>query len=129
MRRATPLLTLGFLFVLTAGAQVTGYYRQPDIHADLIVFNSEGDLWTVSRHGGSAQRLTSHPGQESWPTISPDGSKIAFSASYEGSADTYVMSIGGGTPKRITWIGGRPVGWSPNREVWLQAAIVRSTEV
>ena len=37
-----------------------GYYRYPAIHGDTIVFNSEGDLWSVDVHGGPARRLTSN---------------------------------------------------------------------
>ena len=49
------------------GAEQThkGYYRDPAVHGDTIVFTSEGDLWTVSVHGGAAQRLTTAPGTES----------------------------------------------------------------
>ena len=65
--------------------------------------------------GGVAQRLTTHPGEESWPYFSPDGTSIAFRGSYEGGGDVYVIPSNGGTPRRITWdSGGRsqPVGWT-----------------
>ena len=39
-----------------------GYYRDPAIHGDTIIFTAEGDLWTVSAKGGAARRLTSNPG-------------------------------------------------------------------
>ena len=42
-----------------------GYYRYPAIHGDTIVFTAEGDLWRVSVNGGVAQRLTTHPAEES----------------------------------------------------------------
>lgn len=120
----TTVLAVLCLFVLTSPAigQVTGYYRQPDIHANKIVFNAEGDLWTVAASGGMAHRLTTHPGQEEWPTFSPDGEWIAFSGSYEGASDTYVMPASGGTPKRISWDGTRPVGWTPSGEVILRTS-------
>jgi tricorn protease len=80
-----------------------GYYRHPDIHGNKIVFNAEGDLWTVSLSGGLAQRLTTHPEEERFPTISPDGKTIAYSASYEGPTEIYTMSINGGLPTRWTY--------------------------
>ena len=46
--------------------------RQPDINNNLIVFVYAGDIWTVSADGGNAKRLTSHPGIELFPKISPD---------------------------------------------------------
>jgi len=63
---------------LSALANPVGYYRQPTMHADTIVFVSEGDLWKVPAGGGVASRLTSHPGDESSPKISPDGKQVAF---------------------------------------------------
>ena len=57
-----------------------GYYRFPAIHSDTIVFTAEGDLWKVGIQGGVARRLTTHPGEESHATISPDGQTLAFSA-------------------------------------------------
>src|SRR5437867_4963255 len=58
--------------------------RQPDIHGDRIVFVYAGDLWTVSRAGGVAARLTTHEGIEHFPKFSPDGTRIAFTGEYDG---------------------------------------------
>jgi len=64
-----------------------GYYRFPSIHGDTVVFAAEGDLWSVSTEGGVARRLTTHPGEEIDPAISPDGRTLAFTARYEGPAE------------------------------------------
>jgi tricorn protease len=74
-------------------ASPVGYYREPAIHGDVIVFVSEGDLWKVSSGGGVATRLTSHPGEEGLPAISPDGLSVAFTAQYEGPTDVYTMPL------------------------------------
>lgn len=100
-----------------AGAENThhGYYRDPAVHDNLIVFTSEGDLWTVSLSGGSAQRLTTAPGTESMASISPDGKTVAFLANYEGPDEVYTMPVAGGLPRRRTWEGdAEPAGWSPD---------------
>ena len=34
-----------------------GYYRDPAIHGDTIIFTAEGDLWTVNVKGGAAAYL------------------------------------------------------------------------
>ncbi len=97
------------------GAETTrrGYYRNPAVHGDTIVFTSEGDLWTVSVKGGAAQRLTTAPGMESMATISPDGKTVAFLANYEGPGEVYTMPITGGLPQRRTWEGSvAPAGWA-----------------
>jgi len=100
-----------------------GYYRQPTLHDGTVVFIAEGDLWTVPTDGGVARRLTTHPGLESHPQISPDGSLVAFCAEYEGPTEIYTMPIEGGLPTRRTFEGAssdrrlRPVGWTPSGEL------------
>lgn len=93
-----------------------GYYRQPAIWHDTIVFVAEGDLWTVPVTGGRASRLTSHLGSEGTPAISPDGAKLAFTAQYEGPTEVYTMPMTGGVPARRTFDAARRVGvagWTP----------------
>lgn len=100
------------------GAEDTrGYHRFPAVLGDQVVFTSEGDLWTVPLAGGAATRLTTHPGEESRAAVSPDGAWIAFTAAYEGTAEAYVMAAAGGVPRRLTFSGGRVLGWSPQGEV------------
>ena len=75
-----PLTTLILFFVVStaSGAGTVGYYRQPALSQDGIVFVAEGDLWKVSDKGGDAKRLTSNVGDESLPAVSPDGKTLAF---------------------------------------------------
>jgi len=95
-----------------------GYYRDPALHGDTIIFTAEGDLWTVSVKGGAARRLTSNPGHEGGAAISPDGRTVAFSAEYEGPTEVYTMPVEGGLPQRITWDGDAAVaGWTPDGRV------------
>jgi len=106
--------------IITADGTPTrpGYYREPAIHGDTIIFTAEGDLWTVSAKGGAARRLTSNPGRESGASISPDGRTVAFSAEYEGPTEVYTMPVEGGLPQRITWDGNAAVaGWTPDGRV------------
>ncbi len=119
--RISPLLlTILLLAARPAAADpAAGYYRFPAIHGDHVVFTAEGDLWRVSAQGGVAQRLTTHPGQETNASLSPDGQWIAFSAQYEGPVEAYVMPFAGGLPKRITFDGESALvrGWTPDGRV------------
>jgi tricorn protease len=118
MRRILALVFLLLPCALRAEERL-GYYRSPAIHGDTVVFSAEGDLWRVSRQGGVATRLTTHPAEETHPAISPDGSTVAFSAAYEGPAEVYTMPIDGGLPVRHTFEGesARVVGWTPKGEI------------
>ena len=79
------------------------YLRFPALSGDTLIFTAEGDLWRTSVNGGVAQRITSHQSEESRAAISPDGTQVAFVASYEGTAEVYVMPLQGGLPKRVSF--------------------------
>ena len=92
-----------------------GYYSDPALHGDTLVFTSEGDLWSIDIHGGAAHRLTTGSGTENQAFIAPDGKTIAFSADYEGPAEVYTMPVEGGLPQRRTWDGNsEPEGFAPD---------------
>src|SRR5262249_15780569 len=77
--------------------------RHPTLSASQLFFVYGGDLWSVPRQGGAAQRLTAGNGVASRPAFSPDGNEIAFTGTYEGNADVYVIPANGGTPRRLTY--------------------------
>ncbi|HWC95745.1 MAG TPA: PDZ domain-containing protein [Candidatus Sulfopaludibacter sp.] len=88
--------------------------QKPAMNKTEIVFSYAGDLWSVSRQGGVAQRLTTGQGNESDAAFSPDGSTIAFSGEYDGNVDVFTVPVTGGIPKRITYhpSADRVVGWT-----------------
>jgi tricorn protease len=100
--------------------------RYPDIHGDTIAFVYAGDIWTVPSAGGTARRLTSHPGLELFPKFSPDGRWVAFSGQYNGTRQVFVIPAEGGEPRQLTFYnevaalpprGGydnRILGWTPD---------------
>lgn len=111
------LLTAGLLLALigtSASAQQTLLLRQPDISADHLAFVYAGDIWVAGRDGSSPRRLTSSPVEEDGPTFSPDGTKIAYTATFENNNDVYVIDVAGGQPQRLTWHPGsdRALGWT-----------------
>lgn len=90
--------------------------RYPTVNAKQIVFVYGGDLWSVPKEGGVAQRLTAGNGVASHPVFSPDGSEIAFTGTYDGNADVYLIPATGGTPRRLTYHPAADfvVGWTPD---------------
>lgn len=93
-----------------------GLLRMPAVSDKQIAFVYAGDIWVAPKEGGTAIRLSSPRGEESWPRFSPDGREIAFTGNYEGNEDIYVMPVSGGEPRRVTHHGGsdRVVGWWPD---------------
>jgi len=94
----------------------TRMLHEPDLSSTHVVFVYAGDLWTASINGGVATQITTHPGIESTPKYSPDGSWIAFSGEYDGNRDVFVIPAEGGIPKRLTWHPGsdQVQGWTPD---------------
>ena len=93
------------LLLLTAAvtSAQTKLLRFPDIHGDELVFTYGGDLWTAPVSGGTAIRLTAHPGVEVFGKFSPDGKWIAFTGQYDGDEQVYVIPAGGGVPRQLTF--------------------------
>jgi tricorn protease len=100
-----------------AAAQVDArMLRYPDVSASQIAFVYAGDIWVVPKTGGTAFRLSSPLGEEAFPRFSPDGSRLAFSANYDGNQDVYVVPAMGGEPVRVTYhpMPDRLVDWHPD---------------
>ena len=105
-----------FAFALVAYPQTRTLFRTPTVNRTHIVFSYADDLWMVARAGGEAVRLTSGLGAEASPIFSPDGSQVAFTATYEGNVDVYVVPAKGGVPKRLTYHPAADLahGWTPD---------------
>ncbi len=105
-----------------------GYYRQPTLHGDTVVFVCETDLWSVPVAGGVARRLTAHQVDAAWPRFSPDGQWIAYAAMEEGASEIYVMRAEGGIGLRLTFQGASSYvcGFSPDGKEVVYASLAMS---
>ncbi len=115
-RQVAFALLLTIVTPLVASAQGTRLLRRPTASRELVAFAYAGDLWTVPRSGGQARRLTATPWVETDPAFSPDGSRIAYTATVGGNTDVYVIPTSGGEPVRLTY---HPAvdcvrGWTPD---------------
>ncbi|HEV2465103.1 MAG TPA: PDZ domain-containing protein [Acidobacteriaceae bacterium] len=90
--------------------------QSPTLSNTQIAFVYGGDIWTVPREGGAAQRLVTGTDLETGPIFSPDGSMVAYSGDYDGNIDVYVVPSTGGEPRRLTYHPGQDiaVGWTPD---------------
>jgi Tol biopolymer transport system component len=101
---------------------VPSYRRWPWVAAAVLTATAAVP-WIVWRHGRQPAPLpvvplTSLPGAEYSPALSPDGTRLAFSWTPAGSQnqDVYIMDLPGGNPRRVT---NHPAGdvfaeWSPD---------------
>jgi tricorn protease len=111
-----PVVALAQAPSSAASAQAPLLLRFPSLSQDKIAFRYADDIWTVSRQGGDAERLTSNGQVSAGPFYSPDGAWIAYSAHLQGNTDVYIIPAAGGIPRRITWhpAGSTALGWSPD---------------
>ena len=115
---AAALLATSALAAPMAHAQEseTMLLRDPALSDNALAFVYAGDIWIAAPDGSNPVRLTSHPADERDPVFSPDGTRIAYTANYDGNADVFVIDVRGGEPQRLTWHPGddTAVDWAPD---------------
>ncbi|MFI5133474.1 MAG: PDZ domain-containing protein [Chitinophagales bacterium] len=115
MKKIIASLFISFIISVKLFSQVdAGLFRFPDVSQTQIVFSYANDIWIIPKDGGTAIKLSSPPGVESYPKFSPDGKSIAFSGNYDGNTDVYVIPVNGGVPVRLTSHGypDRVIDWT-----------------
>src|SRR3954469_789915 len=108
MNKLFPIAAVLSLFPVLAqqGAQkAVPYFTEPAISPNRaeIAFVSGGDIWSAPLGGGEAHLLVSHPANETRPMYSPDGTRLAFVSNRTGNGDIYVLDLGSGALRRITF--------------------------
>ncbi len=83
---------------------------------DIMKDRSGGSLWRISAEGSRHEKLTSREGDESSARWSPDGTKIAFTASTDEGTEIYMYWTASGSVARITQLPFSPssLSWSNN---------------
>ncbi|MEC7766403.1 MAG: DPP IV N-terminal domain-containing protein [Pseudomonadota bacterium] len=118
MKKHLLVLTTLLVTNLSYGQISAKLMRYMDVSDNQIVFVYGGDVWLVAKQGGTALQLTNSPGEESYPRFSPDGSEVAYTASYNGNEDIFVVPATGGRATRVTYQShaDRMVEWHPDGE-------------
>jgi tricorn protease len=88
---------------LGAGMAQAALPRFPQPYGDRIVFVADGNVWSVAKSGGTAERLTSALGQDLLPRVSPDGKWIAYTEASNSGTDIWVIPAAGGAARRLTY--------------------------
>ncbi|MGQ8365017.1 S41 family peptidase [Glaciecola sp. 1036] len=123
--RYSLLLALSSLLISFQVFSQPGYFRDPSLHKDTVVFTADGDLWKLNLgQSKAAVRLTSHLGVEDSSAVSPDGKSLAFVADYSGQNAIYVMALAGGTPEQVSFelSNIRFQGWLDNQHLLYSTA-------
>ena len=105
-RLALSILAAGMLTV--SAAENARWLRDAALSPDgtKIAFTYKGDIFTVPASGGQATQITSNNAYDAMPVWTPDGKRIVFMSSREGSDDIFITSANGGTPRRLTTASG-----------------------
>jgi uncharacterized protein YegL len=74
-----------------------------------------GDIWIMNADGTSQTQLTTYAGEDRWPTLSPDGSRIAYVSFRDNHYTLWVMNSDGTNPRQLPVSGDTQAPqWSPD---------------
>jgi len=78
--------------------------------------DGNNEIYSFAPDGSDARRLTFESTNDIEPTVSPDGTKVAFTSTRDGDQEIYIMNQDGSGVKRLTFSPGedRPGTFSPD---------------
>ena len=115
----TCLMTMSPALVQAVDTSDTRLLATPAITEGKIAFVYADDIWVAGADGVGAHGSPRTRGRSEILTFAPDGKQIAFTASYDGNVDVYIVPVEGGEPERLTWHPGDDIvrGFTPEGKV------------
>lgn len=111
----------GNLFQVSFASEGADFDPDMDPSGRFVVYASTqhqatSDLYRKTVDGRTITQLTSDPGNDMMPSISPDGAWIAYASDRSGNWDIYIMSIDGGQTIQVTSTNQAEIHptWSPD---------------
>ena len=95
IRHLALSVIIGASAIAAASDTHDGLIQYPSLspNANHIVFSAGGDLWSVPVAGGSANRLTAHPGTEAQTRFNADGTRLVFESDRDGTQNLYTLDL------------------------------------
>jgi tricorn protease len=103
LSRVLKVVLIAATSMISAKVAQAALPRFPQPYGAGIVFVADGNIWSVAKTGGVAERLTSAPGQDLLPRVSPDGRWIAYTEASNAGTDVWVIPAAGGAARRLTY--------------------------
>ena len=77
----------------------------PSVSGDgrMFVFEWNDHLWLADTKGGYARRLGNSDAADSWPVMSPDGTRVAFASDRDGGCKIFEFDISQDSVRQITF--------------------------
>lgn len=86
----------------------------PDGRTVIFMSEERDGIWEIYKVDVATSlitRLTDSPSLDGLPTVSPDGSRVAFVSNRDGGWGIWVVPINGGTPQRVVDLGADLPNW------------------
>ncbi|WP_125610897.1 S41 family peptidase [Specibacter cremeus] len=83
----------------------SSYLRYPHLHADLVTFVAEDDVWLAPLSGGRAWRVSASRLPARNPRFSPDGATLAWTVVRGAAPEVVTTPVDGGDTTRLTYWG------------------------
>jgi Tol biopolymer transport system component len=109
-----------------------GVYREAALSPDgsQAAVDKNGDIWVVEFARNSSSRLTSDPAIDRAPVWSPDGKRVLFESSRDGSGNLYIKDANGATPEELFYKSSEektPTSWSRDGRFLLYTSVGQKT--